>query len=88
MAVLLGLGLVAGPAAGLDVGVGGGPAVGYRVDVVVLEAPALAAVVAFSSGELRYGAEVEGGAQLVGQVAAEAFDGVDVDPVVPSLDTS
>jgi hypothetical protein len=62
--------------------------VGYRVDVVVLEAPAAIAVGALAAAELRDGAEVEGGAQLGGLVAAEAFDGVDVDPVVPSLDTS
>ena len=53
-----------------------------RVDVVVLQAPAAVAVRALAAGELGDGAEVEGGAQLEGLVAAKAFDGVDVDSVV------
>ena len=81
LAVLFGFDLVVGPASGLEVGVLGGAVVGDGVDVVVLEAPAVAAVDA-PPGERRYRSEVQGGAQGGGQVAAEVFDGVNVGPVV------
>jgi hypothetical protein len=45
----------------------------YRVDVVVLEAPAAFAVGALGAAELGDGAEVEGGAQLGGLAAAESI---------------
>ena len=76
LAVWFGFGLVAGPAAGLEVGVLGGAVVGYGVDVVVLESPAAAAIDAGPAGEGRYRSEVECGAQGGGQVAAEVLDGV------------
>src|SRR6202011_2444815 len=70
------------PAAGREVGVGGGAAVGEGVDVVPLDAVAASAVDAGGAFEQRWWAEAEGGAQLGGEVAAQVGDGVDADPVV------
>jgi hypothetical protein len=56
--------------------------VGHRVDVVVFEAPPAAAVQTFPPREGRDRTEVECGLEGSGNVPAEVFHRVDVDPIV------
>jgi hypothetical protein len=71
-----------GPAAGFQVVDAGGTAVGERIDVVVFEVVSFPAVFADCPGEIRWVAQVQGGANLGWDVPAEMLDMADLDTVV------
>src|SRR5438270_8848731 len=79
LAVAFGLRFVVRPAPRLQVGELGGSVVGNRIDVVVLQTPAPAAVGTAPPVEQRGRAEIECGPKGGRDVAAEMLDGEDVD---------
>lgn len=82
MAVSSGFGLVARVAAVAQVVVFGGSAVGEGGVEVAPEPEGFAAVDATAASEIWWSSDVERGSHESGVMAAEVFDGVDVDPVV------